>query len=131
MKFISIGENHLYNKVYSNGVKAVSDSVAVCVLRDRHANFLKKKNPNKQYVNRIGISVSKKIGGAVERNRAKRVIREAYRLISCECQIKTGYLIVITARQKATVCKMQDVYRDMQKCLTKINMIGEMEQNDD
>lgn len=78
MKFIAIGENHLYNKAYSKGKRAVSDSVAVYVLRDRHAALLKKQNPLKQTVNRIGISASKKIGGAVRRNRAKRVIREAY-----------------------------------------------------
>ena len=95
------------------------------MLRDRHANYLKKKNPKKEFVNRIGISASKKIGGAVERNRAKRVIREAFKQIEKESNIKTGYLIVIIARQPSTVYKMQDVKRDMQVCLEKINMIGD------
>ena len=125
MKFISIGENHLYNKVYANGIKASADSISVCVLRDRHANYLKKQNPKKEFVNRIGISASKKVGGAVKRNRAKRVIREAYRQIEKEFDIKTGYLIVFVARYPSTVLKMQDVKRDMQVCLEKINMIGE------
>ena len=133
MKFIAIGENHLYNKAYSKGKRAVSDSVAVYVLRDRHAALLKKQNPLKQTVNRIGISASKKIGGAVRRNRAKRVIREAYREIDSEHGVKRGYLIVIAARQSATERKMQDVKRDMQYCLNKLDMLGRQESvnNDD
>ncbi|MCL1823532.1 MAG: ribonuclease P protein component [Oscillospiraceae bacterium] len=35
---------------------------------------------NKRRVNRLGITASKKIGNAVKRNRARRIIREAYRL---------------------------------------------------
>lgn len=53
--------------------------------------------------NRIGISVSKKIGGAVERNRAKRVIRQAYR--ENEKKFPVGYDIVVNARQGSTTCK--------------------------
>ncbi|WP_037323048.1 ribonuclease P protein component [Ruminococcus sp. NK3A76] len=45
---------------------------------------------------RLGISVSKKIGCAVQRNRAKRIIRAAYR--ECEQQLPIGYDIVFVAR---------------------------------
>lgn len=102
----------------------MSDSVAVYVLRDRHAALLKKQNPMKEYVNRVGLSVSKKIGGAVGRNRAKRVIREAYSEIDRESGIKRGFLIVIAARTAATEKKMQDVKRDMQYCLRRLDMLG-------
>lgn len=53
--------------------------------------------------NRIGISVSKKIGGAVRRNRAKRVIRQAYR--ENEKDFPKGYDIVVSARTGCTECK--------------------------
>ena len=85
--------------------------------------MLQKAHPQKTKVNRVGIAASKKIGGAVQRNRAKRVIREAYRLTDAEIGVKKGYLVVISAREAATVSKMQDVKRDMQKCLSKLDLI--------
>ena len=84
----------------------------------------------KQTINRVGISASKKIGGAVERNRAKRVIREAYRLTDAEIGVKKGYLVVITARHAATVSKMQDVLRDLQYCLRKVDMLQQQKQKE-
>ena len=53
--------------------------------------------------NRIGISTGKKIGNAVMRSRARRVIRQAYR--ENEADFPKGYDIVITARQGSTECK--------------------------
>ena len=123
MKLFPIRENHLYQKAYNGGLRAPSRSVCVYVLRDRKAEMIRKSNPTGEYLNRIGISASKKIGGAVQRNRAKRVVREAYRQIGKEYVIKTGYLIVIALRTPATVLKMQDVKRDLQYCLKRSEML--------
>lgn len=123
MKLIAIRENHLYSKAYKSSKKAFSSTVSIYVLKDRHSKRLRKENPLKRYINRVGISASKKIGGAVQRNRAKRIIREAYRRIDVQYGIKKGWLIVIAARHKATECKMQDVLHDMQYCLAKLDML--------
>ena len=40
-----------------------------------------------------------------------------------EYTLKTGHLIVIAAREKATVSKMQDVKRDVQSALMRLSMI--------
>ena len=123
MKFKAIRENHLFVKAYTGGRRAPSKTCTVYVLKDRQARRIMKSRPDKQYINRIGITASKKIGGAVQRNRAKRVIREALRLLMQEYTLKTGHLIVIAAREKATVCKMQDVKRDVQSALMRLSMI--------
>lgn len=123
MKLTAIREHHLYRKAYSGGRRAAAQTVCVYVLRDRKANQLKKAHPEKKTINRVGIAASKKLGGAVERNRAKRVIREAYRQIDASIGIKKGNLVVIAARSASTVSKMQDVKRDMQNCLHRLDML--------
>ena len=123
MKQIALRENHLYQKTYHSGQRAGARTVTVYVLRDKQANRLRRANPLKQTVNRVGISASKKIGGAVERNRAKRLIREAYRLLDKSQGIRRGYLIVLVAHESTAASKMQDVYRDMQKCLTRLDLL--------
>ena len=124
MKQIAICENHLYQKAYTRGRRAAAKTICVYILGDKKARFLRAAHPMKQTVNRVGISASKKIGGAVARNRAKRVIREAYRLTDAQIGIKKGYLVVITARHAATVSKMQDVLRVLQFCLRKLDMVS-------
>ena len=96
MKNIAIKENHLYNKAYKRGKSFVGKYVAVYILRDYSAERLMRENPQKKYVNRIGLSVSKKLGSAVERNRAKRVMRAAFDTVKSELEV--GNLIVISAR---------------------------------
>ena len=123
MKFQAIRENHLFVKAYTGGRRSPTKTCTVYVLKDRQARRFMRSHPDKQYINRIGITASKKIGGAVQRNRAKRVIREALRLIMQECTLKTGHLIVIAAREKATVSKMQDVKRDVHAALMRLSMI--------
>ncbi len=113
----------MFVKAYTGGRRAPSKTCTVYVLKDRQARRIMKSRPDKQYINRIGITASKKIGGAVQRNRAKRVIREALRLLMQEYTLKTGHLIVIAAREKATVSKMQDVKRDVQSALMRLSMI--------
>jgi len=129
MKFYAIKENHLYQKAYRTGRRKFAGNLSVYILRDKLSGILKKQHPQKIRINRVGISASKKVGGAVQRNRAKRVIREAYRKIDKEFGIKTGYLIVITPRPSCTVCKMQDAYRDLKYCLESLDMLGASENN--
>lgn len=96
MKNLAIKEHHLYNKAYKKGRSYVGRLVTVYVLRDFTAERLKRANPEKKYVNRIGLSVSKKLGGAVARNRAKRLIRAGFDVV--KPNLRGGNLIVIGAR---------------------------------
>ena len=120
MKNIAIRENHLYGKAYRSGKRFVGKYVAVYVRRDLAAGRLRRENPQKQFVNRLGISVSKKVGGAVVRNRAKRIIRAAYD--SVRSDLKTGFLIVISARGAIVGKKSTDVERELRAAAAKLEL---------
>ena len=122
MKNVAITENHLYGKAYKNGSRFVGRFCAVYVLRDLAAKRLKKENPQKTYVNRVGLSVSKKIGGAVTRNRAKRIIRAAYDCYRDE--LKTGNLIVISARGAIVGKSSRDVERELGDAFVKLGLLS-------
>ena len=62
---------------------------------------------NKEKENRLGISVSKKVGNSIVRHRITRLIRESYRLNSS--QFKLGYDIVVIARANAKGKSYQEI----------------------
>ena len=72
--------------------------------------------------NRLGIVASKKIGNAVKRNRAKRVIREAFRVAERELRRKTDkrYDFVFVARGKTPYLKSTQIYELIEKIFSKL-----------
>ena len=124
MKNIAIRENHLYKKTYLSGAKAGGRYTVIYVLRDKKAYLLKKAHPLKLSVNRIGLTVTKKLGTAVKRNRVKRIIRAALAMIEKEQPLKKGYLVVISAKSDAVEATSTDIYREMKKQLQKLQMIA-------
>ena len=87
MKFSSsLKLNHIFQRLYrSNG-----QANGYLVLYARK---------NRTECNRVGITVSKKLGKAHIRNRTRRRIREVYRLN--EAKFRPGWDIVVVARSKA------------------------------
>ncbi len=87
MKFSSsLKKNHIFRKLYSS--KGIANSYFVLYAR-----------VNRSQCNRVGITVSKKLGHAVVRNRTRRRIREIYRLN--EERFAPGWDIVVVARTRA------------------------------
>ena len=123
MKETAIKENHLYLKAFRQGGRFVGRTVAVYVLKDYAAKRLMLAHPEKKYVNRLGLSVTKKVGGAVQRNRAKRIIRAAYRELVKKQPLKTGYLIVISPREGILQAKSTDVERELRRGFSKMEML--------
>lgn len=127
MKYGVLNENHLFVKTYHKGKKIVCKRIVLFVLEDKHARFLQKSHPQKKKVNRVGISATKKLGGAVERNRAKRIIREAWRALNKQRTIVTGKLIVISAREACNEAKSTDVLKDLTYAAAKLGLFTDNE----
>ena len=83
----SLKKNHQFQFVYKNG-KSYANKYLIMIIKE---NGLER--------NRIGISVSKKVGNSVVRHRITRLIRESYRLH--ESVFNSGLDIVVIARGPA------------------------------
>ena len=81
----SLKLNHIFRRLYS----ASGHGNSYLVLYARK---------NRTCTNRVGVTVSKKLGGAVVRNRVRRRLREVYRLH--EQQFAPGWDIVVVARSR-------------------------------
>ena len=123
MKHIAIGENHLYSKAYAKGNKFVGKHVIVYVLKDFKAKKLQSAHPDKIMVNRIGLTVSKKIGHAVVRSRVKRILREGLRQVEKNLQTEKGYLIVLVARPACVQAKSTDIAIDIEKAFKLLKLV--------
>lgn len=99
MKFSSaLKLNHIFRRLYSSSGHA--NSYLVLYARKNHSA-----------ANRVGVTVSKKLGCAVVRNRVRRRLREVYRL--SEAKFAPGWDIVVVARSrciKADFDKLTSAY---------------------
>ena len=126
MKLKAICENHLYSKAYSKGKRAVTSALAVYILPDYAAKRLAKAHPQKKLENRIGLTTSTKLGGAVVRSRARRILREGLRQLEKEKPLKKGFLIVIAARSAATEMKSTDIKKHLNDAFYKLQMFQQL-----
>lgn len=101
----SLKKNKDFSNVYGKGISRANRYIVMYVM---------KNGSNK---NRLGISVSKKVGNSVVRHRQKRLVKESYRLN--EEKFHTGYDIVIVVRTNAAGIG----YKDMESALLHISRI--------
>ena len=105
--------NHVFRRLYARGESAVGRFVVVYARR------------NGLSVNRLGITTGVKLGCAVDRNRARRRIRETYRLN--ETRIKRGWDIVIVARTAAIDGDFQEMQKSFLHQCKRLRLLREEE----
>lgn len=120
MKYYTLKENHLFSKAYRKGQKYAGKYISVYVMPDYHAARLQRANPLKLRINRVGVTVTKKLGVAVVRSRVKRILREAYYKAWKTLDMKTGKIIVIAARPAAVPVKTDDIYKELSEALLRL-----------
>ncbi len=127
MKLITIKENHLFGKAYAKGKRFSGRTVSVYVLKDYAAGRIRKMLQKDKVENRYGISVSKKVGGAVERNRGKRVIRAGLYSVLSKNAVKGGFLVVLSVRGAAVEAKSTDAEKDIYTAFCRLGLIEKTE----
>ena len=105
-----IKENRDFHRAYRRGKCAISPALITYAVVKRGGGL------------RVGITTSKKIGGAVQRNRARRVIRAAVRALNLD--MNRGYDIIFVARSKTTRCKSWQLEPLIKQRLTEAGVIN-------
>lgn len=83
-KSVTIKENRTFRRIYGKGKSAVTPFLVIYCRQNGLDH------------NRLGVTVSTKLGCAVVRNRARRRLREVFRL--AQPDLKTGYDVILVAR---------------------------------
>ena len=108
-KTVTIKQNHEFRRLYNKGKSAVTPSMVVYCRRSRFDH------------NRVGITVSTKLGCAVKRNRARRRLRELFRL--AQPKMKQGYDVILVARTRAVTVAHEKLKADFDRALSELELV--------
>ncbi len=103
-----IKENTVFRRMYYRAKSSVSPILVTYVMKRRGGT-------------RYGITVGKKIGNSVQRNRAKRIIRAAFSQL--EGSLNGSYDIIFVARTKTVSAKSTEVAAVMREQLQELNAV--------
>jgi ribonuclease P protein component len=97
-----------FSALYNKG-KSVGDRYVVVFCRKNQLGF-----------NRTAFLASKKVGNSVERNRARRLMKESYRHL--EGKILQGFDIIIIARNTIHGTKCHEVQKSLKSAITRAGL---------
>ena len=107
----SLKKNHEFRRLYNRGRNAASKCVVVYCGR------------NGKSENRLGITVSTKLGSAVQRNRIRRRLKEVYRIN--EQSLHTGYDIVLVARMRSRYAGWKELESSVLSLFGKLKLLAD------
>lgn len=99
---VTVKENYEFRRIYAKGKSGVSPYLVVYI------------RPNRRGHNRLGVTVSTKLGHAVVRNRVRRRVREIFRLN--QEKLAQGYDFIVVARTRSVGAS----YREMDRAFIRI-----------
>ena len=103
-KSLRIKKNEEFQKVFKNGKSVANRQFVVYSLEKKDQQDF-----------RIGLSIGKKIGNAVTRNRVKRYVRQAF--LELNEEVKSGYDYVIIARVPAATLDFHETKKSLEHVL--------------
>ena len=108
-KELHVRKGREFNRVYRQGGRAKGRHMSIVAVKNRLAH------------SRIGLSVSKKYGNAVRRNRIKRMFREAYRKIRWEIEARAGAVdIVVIPRIGACAVTVEQMIESFKRLASRV-----------
>ena len=110
-KYVSLNQNTDFQRTYYRGKSTARPALVVYTMKNRVG------------ICRVGITTSKKIGNAVERNRSRRIIRAAYQSIFNRYTLKGNYDIIFVARGKTKYLKSTQVEKAMLEAMTELGLV--------
>lgn len=111
LKYVSLNQNKDFLRLYYRGKSFAKPAIVVYAMKNRTG------------VCRIGITASKKIGNAVQRNRSRRIIRAAYQSVFKNENFKGSWDLIFVARTKTKFLKSTTVEKEMTECLKNLGVI--------
>ena len=108
---VTLKENYEFRRLYQKGASAVGGGMVLYCRKNRLGH------------NRLGVTVSVKLGHAVVRNRARRRLREVYRLHTPE--LKQGYDIILVARTRTAYAPWPELQKQFVKLCRKLELLEE------
>ena len=108
---VPLKKNHEFRRLYQKGASAVGGSMVIYCRKNRLGH------------NRLGITVSVKLGNAVKRNRARRRLREVYRLSSP--QLSQGWDLILVARGRTLSAPWKELNDSFLRLSRKLGLLGD------
>ena len=108
---VTLKKNHEFRRLYQKGTSAVAGGMVLYCRKNRLGR------------NRVGFTVSVKLGNAVKRNRARRRLREVYRLNSP--RLSQGWDLILVARGRTLTASWKELNDTFRRLARKLGLEGD------
>ena len=106
---VTLKKNHEFRRLYRKGASAAAGSMVLYCRKNRLGH------------NRVGFTVSVKLGNAVKRNRARRRLREVYRLSTP--RLKQGWDLILVARGRTLTATWGELCDSFLRLARKLDLL--------